>query len=156
MIAPLELLRDWIRRQLGLVPLSGYPEPRPKPTKTTLLVPKTPATMKTLKMSPIKTYGTGLESMSIYGAVPLSSERIQQIQAEAKKEALAHEKEMTALIQLHSKSAGSPPMNGYWGTDESTKRAVADWEARQKALFASIAAPAGSTMSHAPIKTFSN
>ena len=127
-----------------------------KPAAPTLLPKPSQGTMKKAEAPSPKTYGTGLESMAIYGAIPLSRERIAQVVQEAKMEALEHEVEVTApILPFQSKRTEFGSQSGGLGiTDPSIVRGVQRWEAEQRALLSTLKAPPITSTS--PIKTFQN
>jgi hypothetical protein len=102
--------------------------------------------------SPIKSFGTGREKMDIYGAIPLSQKDVQRVQTEAAVEALKHEQELTAPIKSFKIPLAEFGCGGSMGvTNPAITRAVADWEAKTKALFAPF--KTGEIQSTSAIKT---
>lgn len=142
-----------IRQLLGLDPL-----PSPKPAAPT--APRIPqpsqGTMKKAEAPPPKTYGTGLESMAIYGALPPTQQRVAEAQIEAKNEAATHEREInTPILTYQGRGSEFGSQSGGLGiTNPSIVRDVQRWETEQRALLNTVKAPPVTSMS--PIKTFKN
>jgi hypothetical protein len=133
----------------GLIP----PKPQTRPVPSVKPLPT--ATTKSPAPSPIRTFGTGQEKMDVYGAIPLSPEDVQRVQAEAKKAALEHEAELRAPIKSYQTAQPEFGCAGSMGvTDPAVARAVADWDAKQEALFRPFRI--GEITSTSPIKTLHN
>jgi len=138
MSAPIRII-DRIRWRLGIIP---DPLPHPKPAPTTSL-PKPAAGMKAEKplgtQSPIITHGLE-HNPSVYGAIPLSQERIQIVQQEAKREAEAHEKEIQApILSFQGRGAAiGTSLGGIGLTDQELLRRNTQWKMEQKALLADV------------------
>jgi hypothetical protein len=95
--------------------------------------------MKKPALPGVKTFGTGLEKMDVYGALPLSRERIQIGTQEAKRDAEVHEKEITAPIKSYSQGARTEfgaTMGGIGISDQEFQRRTVQWEREQRSLFA--------------------
>jgi len=84
--------------------------------------------------SPIKTFGTGLEKSSIYGALPFRREEIQRVAQEARNEAMEHEKEISVPILSYQGRGNefSSQSSGLGITDPSIVRGVQRWETEQR------------------------
>jgi hypothetical protein len=127
----------------------------PRPKSTAKPHPKTPLPAASMKTPPIKTFGTGLEKIDVFGAIPLSQEDVERSQTEARTENLKHERELRTPIKSFKVAQAEFGCGGSMGvTSPAIARAVADWDAKQKALFAPFKVP--EITSTSPIKTLHN
>lgn len=149
-------IKNFLNRWLGPLEASRKPAQIPQRAQGVMKQAEHPNTQadKAANAGDIKTFGSGKESMAIYGAVPLSRERIQAVQEEAKKETLEHEKEVTApILSFQSKRTEFGSTMGALGlTDPAIIRGVQEWERRQRELFAPFKVDV--TSGTLPVKTF--
>jgi len=147
-------LQNFLNRWLGPLEASRKPAQITQRAQLQLVHPNTPAD-KAANVKNIKTFGTGQENMGIYGAVPISQQRVAEAQIEAKNEAATHEREINAPILTFNKGAGSSfssQMNGIGLTDPAIIRGVQEWKRRQSELFAPFKVDV--TSGTLPVKTF--
>lgn len=102
--------------------------------------------------SPIRTFSLGTEKADIYGAMPLTQERIVAAQREAQLEQAKHREEM-ASIRMFDQGLGSPG-GGVGPLDPTLRNGIKQWEREQQTLFAPL--KIGEIRSTSPIRTLSN
>ena len=148
-------LRDRIRYRLGIqVPILPPPSRARRPPNK-VLPQKIPQPTAGVMKTPVKTYGTGQEPISIFGAIPISQQRVRESQKEARAEEAAHEKELTAPI----KSYKTRTEFGLGLLDPNFVRQNEIWWQAEKALFPNYIAQVDAILPNAqgiaaPIKTF--
>jgi len=146
MTSPTRPILDRIRSRLGLPnpPIHShrrphrpiYPSPRRSAREKAILAQmqrQLKEKMKEAPAPPPKTFGTGLESPNIYGALPLSKERVAEIQEEIAAEEAARAKE----VPIKTFNTGKQQFMGIGLTDPKIKNATAQWESEQRALLQS-------------------
>ena len=145
MTSPMRPILDRIRSRLGLpnpaihshsrraTHRTIYPAPRRSAREKAILAQmqrQLKEKMKEAPAPPPKTFGTGLESPNIYGALPLSKERVAEIQREIVEEEEARAKE----APIKTFKAGKQQFMGIGLTDPHIKDLVAEWEKEQAEL----------------------
>lgn len=147
-------IKNFLNRWLGPLEASRKPAQIPQRAQLQLVHPNTPAD-KTANVRSVKTYGTGKEGPELYGAIPISKERAQQIAQETQAEALKHEKEIAPIKSYNQgRTEFGATMGGLGITDPKIIRDIQQWDAKQRALLEPL--KIREIPSTSPIRTFHN